>query len=97
QVDQDHIFFLASEGQPNRAAVFDCTRKDGDWSTTGKPILRPGNSTEWDSKGIGWISVLPPTEINGKWRIWYIALGNENISRIRLATSSDGLNWIKSA
>lgn len=58
----------------------------------GKPLIEPNPSLAWEAGG-----VLSPAVIheNGKWKMLYRAYGQDMISRLGYATSSDGIKWQK--
>jgi uncharacterized repeat protein (TIGR01451 family) len=60
----------------------------------GNPVLSVGASGSWDGDDVWGPAVL---EDGGAYAMWYSGHDGSNPSRIGLATSSDGVNWIKSA
>lgn len=58
------------------------------------PVLDIGQRGEWDDKGCGCFSV---TEVNGRLHLYYMGAGTANSWRIGLATSGNGINWMRSA
>jgi len=59
------------------------------------PVLKPGDPGEWDDSYVFYPQVLIKDEI---YHMWYTALdipSISGISKVGLATSSDGINWVK--
>lgn len=56
---------------------------------SGNPILHPIAEHPWESRGVLNAGVL---YYKGKIHIFYRAFGNDNISRIGYATSTDGFH-----
>lgn len=59
-----------------------------------EPILAPDTSKSWDSNGV----YAPSVEIVGEqYYLWYTAMDSNHTEKIGLATSTDGVNWTRSA
>ncbi len=74
-------------------SIYYATSTDGiNWELyAGNPILTPdGNPNEQ--------YITEPKVIydEGVYKMWYTAIPSSNVYYIRYATSSDGINWIKS-
>jgi len=59
----------------------------------GNPVLQKGPSGSWDSKNVGWVSVVGP-DISGRYKLWYEGLPG---FKIGYATATDETSWTKSA
>jgi predicted GH43/DUF377 family glycosyl hydrolase len=77
-----------------RATAKDLT---GPWRRTEKPVLTRGSMSEWDGEYI-----MPNTILrleDGSFRIYYTGggnyPGNDLFSGIGMATSTDGIKWVK--
>ena len=58
------------------------------------PILEPDTSKGWDSANV----YAPSVEVvDGQYYLWYTATGTSTDEKIGLATSTDGINWARSA
>jgi GH43 family beta-xylosidase len=62
------------------------------WIQDGSGML-PATAKGWEASQRGNISVW---QADSTWHALYEALGDDNVWRIGTATSSDGLNWVKS-
>ena len=57
------------------------------------PVLLAGANGQWDDRWVAFPSIL---YIDNIYYMWYIGVGDEFVNmRVGLATSFDGLNWIK--
>ncbi len=62
-----------------------------EWEKHGrKPVLGKSSLSSYEGMGIFSPKVL---SINGKYVMYYIGRGSDNISRIMMATSGDGYSW----
>jgi len=81
-------FHMVGEGTIGRASA---ASPLGPWTVDPDPILSPGPDGAWDHTGLGWPSVVK----NGsEYFMYYGGLARGGYS-IGLATSSDGIQWIK--
>jgi uncharacterized repeat protein (TIGR01451 family) len=58
----------------------------------GNPILEVGAPGNWDDVGVSHPSVILDS---GTYKMWYSGYDGANPSQIGLATSTDGLTWVK--
>jgi len=82
------------------AAILPQSKMFGRWYSTDKVTwvqdasgMLPSTSKGWEASQRGNIYVWPT---DSKWYALYEALGDDSVWRIGIATSSDGLNWVKS-
>ncbi len=64
----------------------------GPWTIDPDPVLSPGPSGAWDDIQVSAPDVL---KTDNGYMMYYDALGKTNTSMIGMATSSDGIHWIK--
>jgi hypothetical protein len=66
----------------------------GPWIADAQPVLPPGDTGAWDDRGLDFPSVVPTSD---GYSMLYSANGGDRPStaRIGLATSSDGVNWLR--
>jgi predicted GH43/DUF377 family glycosyl hydrolase len=62
----------------------------GPWAVDAEPLLKP-TSEAWDELGLGWPSVV---EDGSGYRMYYGAQNTDGYA-IGLATSTDGIQWVK--
>ena len=74
------------ESNQNKTQQIKFTRIDG------TPLVEPDPSLAWEAGG-----VFAPAVIHedGKWKMLYRAYGNDKVSRLGYAESSDGIKWVK--
>lgn len=58
----------------------------------GVPLIKPDSSLPWEIGGVFAPAVIHE---NGVWKMLYRAYGNDRISRLGYAESTDGINWKK--
>ncbi|MBC8191119.1 MAG: hypothetical protein H8E18_01950, partial [FCB group bacterium] len=73
------------------------TSADGyTWNRHAEPVLTFDPDSNWEDRYL--ISPHVLKEDDGTYKMWYMARGGDPLSeRIGLATSDDGINWIRSA
>eukprot|EP00245_Coleochaete_scutata_P004937 TRINITY_DN1801_c1_g1_i3.p1 TRINITY_DN1801_c1_g1~~TRINITY_DN1801_c1_g1_i3.p1 ORF type:complete len:408 (-),score=41.88 TRINITY_DN1801_c1_g1_i3:443-1666(-) len=68
------------------------------FSRPAEPILKPGNSSEWDSTFVAWPKVLPPEQSGANWIMTYNAKSPSRDTiggSAGVAVSKDGFKWEK--
>lgn len=89
------IYFAGFNGQTFSIGLASSSTLESGWQLhPNNPILRPGPVGAWDQFHVGNPTVIHDDEI---YKMWYVGYNASFISRIGLATSTDGINWIKSA
>ena len=65
------------------------------WSimNSGDPVIEVGTGSDWDSYAIGNVAVL--VNSSGVWNMIYEAYAVGSYWKLGLATSIDGINWVK--
>lgn len=61
---------------------------------TSSPVLDVGESGTWDEEAVSLPSVI---SIDGEYKMWYVGVSDALTMAIGLATSADGISWIKSS
>lgn len=77
------------------ADIWYATSEDGiNWTVqTNSPVLNYGSYGSWDSQHVGTGAIIKD---NNEYKMYYLGFSDEYSSwDIGLATSTDGLNWIK--
>ena len=71
------------------------TSEDGViWSKHPRNPVLPFGDNAWDRFGV----YRPAVVFDGQiYRMWYTGVGEDGVHRINLATSPDGINWVKAA
>ena len=64
----------------------------GPWVADPEPILAPGEPGAWDDQGIDFPAVVP---MGSGWLMLYGANDGNDTTRIGVATSDDGITWVK--
>ncbi len=58
------------------------------------PVLPLGNAGAWDATSVWAPRVV---QFQGEYYMWYSASGKDEIHRVGMAVSGDGVNWLKNA
>ena len=72
------------------------TSEDGlTWTKDENPVLGPGETGNWDSRGVSFPSVLLRGDV---FQMWFTGYSSNGIFHsVGYATSTDGINWVKDA
>ena len=83
------------EGGSHEGAIGCATSPDGvEWTKCeGNPVLGPGEPGSWDSGAVGNPVVILD---GGGYRLWYSGRGDDGRWSMGHATSTDGINWLRS-
>jgi predicted GH43/DUF377 family glycosyl hydrolase len=83
--------WYAGAGNSARFEIGYATSTDGiNWQKNTSPVLSP--SYYWDYRSIVSVRVI---KVGDTYKMYYTARDDNYITRIGLATSSDGINWVK--
>ena len=89
-----YFYTWDSSSFPSASVIGRATAKTpkGPWLTNAEPVLKPGSDGEWDSQ-----QVLAPHVIqtNVGYVMYYSGADSAGKQQIGMATSSDGIQWIK--
>jgi len=87
------MWYVGFDGNTTRIGY--ATSEDGvHWTRyEGNPILEPGPPGSWDENRLLWPYVLFDGTL---YKMWYTSVDGEWVGRIGYATSTDGINWVKS-
>jgi predicted GH43/DUF377 family glycosyl hydrolase/pimeloyl-ACP methyl ester carboxylesterase len=87
------LWYAANPQAGFLTAIGYATSSDGiNWTKHPNPVFLPGDSTDWDYVNVGRLSVIND---GNQYLMWYAAGNGMTHYQIGLATSVDGINWIK--
>jgi hypothetical protein len=89
------IFETVQRGDPWVLGRATAPGPDGPWTVDPEPIVEPGPDGSWDRGGLSWPSVV---RLGTEYRLYYTASEIQfGDGVIGMATSTDGVTWVKHA
>jgi predicted GH43/DUF377 family glycosyl hydrolase/predicted esterase len=87
------LWYVANPKAGLLAAIGYATSTDGiNWTKHPNPVFLPGTSTDWDYVNVGRLTVINDGD---QYLMWYATGNGMTHYQIGLATSVDGINWVK--
>ncbi len=88
------MWFTGADGSPWYSEMGYAISADGrQWTKdTNNPVFKLGPAGSWDSRYVGEPYIL---YINGEYKMWYNGDDGSNSHKIGLATSSNGIDWVR--
>jgi predicted GH43/DUF377 family glycosyl hydrolase len=85
-------YFYTFSGADRPGSIGRATAPDaaGPWAVDPEPVIEPGPAGAWDGLRVAEPSVV---RTDDGWMMWYVGFDDDEVERIGLATSADGVTW----